>query len=422
MKKRIYRALDVKKVDFSKLSEAVAGQEVTLGIDVAKEIMYLVVMLPPKEVVLLLKWRHPQETGIVVNGLSQLSASKIVAVLESSSTYGDSLKHQLFQAGIVVNRVGTKRSRDAIEVYDGVPSSHDAKSAIIVARLHLDGSSEPWPIKTETERKMAAALSVMALHDDYFHRNVNRLESQLARYWPELTTYLALTSATILELLAKYGGPQGVARNSQQSRELMQRVGGRFLSPEKIQAVIESAYQTLGVPQIEGEVAALQELASEARRAQCEAHKHKVHVERLSQGEEVISTMINPLGKVTAAVVFTFGGDPTRYPNAASYLKNLGLNLKEKSSGKHKGQLKISKRGSSIVRQYLYLAVLRLIHRDRVFSAWHKRKIARSGGKKMVSIVALMRKLVKGLWHVARGDTFDSALLFDIKRLNIAVT
>ncbi len=35
-------------------------------------------------------------------------------------------------------------------------------------------------------------------------------------------------------------------------------------------------------------------------------------------------------------------GTPVDYPNPHSYLKALGLNLKERSSGKHKGQLKIT--------------------------------------------------------------------------------
>jgi transposase len=52
-------------------------------------------------------------------------------------------------------------------------------------------------------------------------------------------------------------------------------------------------------------------------------------------------------------------GTPVDYPNPHSYLKALGLNLKERSSGKHKGQLKITKRGPGEARKYLYFAALR---------------------------------------------------------------
>jgi transposase len=43
----------------------------------------------------------------------------------------------------------------------------------------------------------------------------------------------------------------------------------------------------------------------------------------------------------------------------------------EKSSGKTKGGLHITKRGPGIARLFLYLAALRLIQRDRIIRAWY---------------------------------------------------
>lgn len=68
----------------------------------------------------------------------------IEAVMESSGTYGDVLRHQLLEHGVPVFRVSGKRTHDAAEVYDGVPSLHDAKSAAIIAKPHIDGISAPW--------------------------------------------------------------------------------------------------------------------------------------------------------------------------------------------------------------------------------------------------------------------------------------
>jgi len=53
--------------------------------------------------------------------------------------------------------VSPKRSHDAAEVYDGVPSLHDAKSSAIVAKLHLDSASERWAIRTDEARELDAA-------------------------------------------------------------------------------------------------------------------------------------------------------------------------------------------------------------------------------------------------------------------------
>jgi hypothetical protein len=113
-------------------------------------------------------------------------------------------------------------------------------------------------------------------------------------------------------------------------------------------------------------------------------------------------------------------GRPSAYPSVRSLLKGAGLNLKEASSGKHQGQLKITKRGPGAVRRWLFMAVLRWIQEDPVPRAWYTHKVARSGGKfKMKAIVALMRKLAAGLWHAARGKPFDSRKLFDLRRLRI---
>jgi transposase len=67
--------------------------------------------------------------------------------------------------------------------------------------------------------------------------------------------------------------------------------------------------------------------------------------------------------------------DPRKYACARSYQKALGLNLKEKSSGRHVGQLKITKRGSAVARKYLYFAALRLIQSHPVVKAWYKNKV-----------------------------------------------
>ncbi len=132
------------------------------------------------------------------------------------------------------------------------------------------------------------------------------------------------------------------------------------------------------------------------------------------------SHMRTVVGQATAAVVVSEAGDPTQFTSPAAYLKATGLNLAERSSGKHKGALKISKRGSSLARRYLFLAALRLIQRDPLVRAWYAKRLRRNGGVKLKGVVAVMRKLVRALWHVARGAVFDSALLFDASKLAVA--
>ena len=115
---------------------------------------------------------------------------------------------------------------------------------------------------------------------------------------------------------------------------------------------------------------------------------------------------------MTTALLIAERLDPREYANSRSYCKALGLNLKERSSGQHKGELKLSKRGSGQARRDLYLATLRLIHRDATAREWYERKVQAQGGRcKQKIVVALMRKLARALWHLARGQAFDARKL-----------
>lgn len=423
MKKRAYRAVNVNKIDNAKASAAVKGQRVVLGVDIAKQTNFGRLMTEEREVVATVKWTQVSQTRAMVQWLQELQADRVEVALESSGTYGDALVYQLKQGDIAVYQVSAKRCHDAAELYDGVPSMHDAKAADIIARMHLDGLSKPWRQKSEAERELGAAVRVMEVFDRQYHQLLNQLEAQLARHWPEVTEILELSSATLLAVLHSFGGPQALAAAGQAAVTLMRKVGGHFLAEDKITAVLHSAQRTVGVPMTAPEVQALKQLAEEANRCRKEAGREKQRVEQLSGGHETVQHLAKTVGAITAAVLVVSAGDPQQYTAAGAYVKSLGLNLKERSSGKHKGELKLTKRGPSAARHYLYLAALRLLQRDEVAGAWYRRKVERDGGRaKKKAVVALMRKLAGALWHVARGANFDSQRLFDSRRLGLQPT
>jgi transposase len=424
MGKRRYRSTEVKEAKVDGLRERLAGDRVVVGIDVAKHNMFASVMDEAQRVHATVRWRHPEETRTFVAHLGKLRelGVEVETVMEPSGVYGDALRCEIQGAGFPVFRVNPKRSHDAAEVYDGVPSLHDAKSAAIVAKLHLDRASEPWPMRPPAERELDAAVRVAEVFTKQFQQNRNRLEALTARHWPELTELLDLDSATLLELLIAFGGPAAVARDPATARQLMRRVGGSMLDIDKVEAVIASARATVGQPQIDEEVRLVEVLAAEARRNQKEARSAVDRIEKLTEKAGSVHEMAPVVGKKTAAVVVAAAGDPRIYKSADAFVKSLGLNLKEHSSGESKkGGLHITKRGPGIVRMMLYLAVLRRIQFDPVTRAWYAKKVARmGGGQKSKAVVAVMRKLAAALWHVARGVQFDARKLFDADRLGIA--
>jgi transposase len=85
-----------------------------------------------------------------------------------------------------------------------------------------------------------------------------------------------------------------------------------------------------------------------------------------------------------------------------------GMDVAIKESGKWKGKAKLSKRGSGLLRQILYLAAIRSIHlAGSAFGAYYASLVAR-GLKKMSAIMAVMRKMVAVATHLMRtGEDYD---------------
>jgi transposase len=422
MKKHIYKVVKINAVDREWLANEVRGKAVVVGNDVAKENHRAAVVLAETgRTVVTLAWQAPGEQRDFVALLRSLPASSLAVVVEPTGSYGDPLRWQLGEAGIAVYRVSPKRAHDASEVYDGVPSSHDPKMAAVLARMHRDGLSQPWPADEPVQRDLKAAIETLARYTGAAQQLQNQLEARLARHWPEVEALLALDSVSLLALLARFGGPETVAAQAGPARQLLHAKGGRLLSSAKVEAVLASAAQTVGCPPTAGERRALQDLATELLRQLAHEREAKRAVEKLAQAHAGIAAMAAVVGMTTAAVVFAKVGDPGRFPSAAAYEKAAGLNVKERSSGKYQGQRKITKRGPGSARKVLYLAVLRWIQKPGAFATWYERKVARDGGKtKLKAIVALMRKLIRALWHVGQGEAFDEAKLFDLRRLGLA--
>jgi transposase len=398
----------------------VKGRRVVIGVDVAKEAMVAAVMDDEDVVVKTVRWSHPLETDQFIEFVERLAedAVDLTVALEPSGVYGDALRWQLNGAGFEVFRVSPKKSHDMSEIHDGVPSSHDGKSAAIVAVLHSRGTSDPWPQESERKRELTAALRLVEVFGKQFRQNRNRLEGLTARHWPELTLTLELRTVTVLELLSAFGGPSAVAQELEEARTLMKRVGGAKLASEKVETVLASAACSKGVPLIQEEVRLVRSLAAEARRNQLELRRAQRRVEDLASQEGATRELAPVVGKTTAAVLVAGVGDPREFESPQALVKASGLNLRERSSGKQKGGLHITKRGSGEARMYLWMAALRLIQKDPVIRAWYAKKVKRQGGQaKPKAVVAVMRKLMLALWHVARAEEFDSTKLFDIRRL-----
>jgi transposase len=411
MKKHTYRARNVNKINWIQVTERLPEEVVVFAIDVAKEKQYALLSTEDNSVSELIWWNHPEQTQDVLTALEGLGC-RLDVVMESTGTYGDALRYQFRQSGFGIYQMNAKRVSDAQEVYDGVPSMHDAKSATVITRLHREGLSDLWVELTEEERSLNALRREYDLHQSQYQRNQNRLEAYLSRHWPEVGCFLGLDSVTLERLLIAYGSPERIAADADRAARRMRKWGRSLLSTEKIAHVIDSACRTFGQPCTEAEFRYLQALATEMRHSRLHQKQAKKALEARITGDDELKEMGSVIGRVTTAIFLSCHLDPRKYDCARSFQKALGLNLKEKSSGRHVGQLKITKRGSAIARSYLYFAALRLIKNDPRVKAWYLNKVDPRAKNK--TVIAVMRKLSKALWYVGRGERFNAHQLFTV--------
>lgn len=413
-KRRTYRAKPVKQVDLELLNQGREGGAVHVGLDVGK-----------KEVLAVLRradgfferpWqvKNPEEIGEFVGLLTRIAAERpLVVAMEPTGTYGDALRQALSDAGLRVDRVGAKAAHDYAEIFDGVPSQHDGKDAAVVADLAALGKSVPWSYHApgEADQEMAYHVDWMDAQRRQYAMWLGRLEALLARHWPEATRWLELSSATLLRVLERYGGPAGLAGSASAAAELA-RWGGPYLAAEKIRGVIRSAESSVGVRQTAVDVRRLQQYAEQALRARAEIAASQRRLQELARDNAVIQAQARAVGAATACVLWVHLGNPQQYHCGAAYRKAMGLNLAERSSGMYQGRLRISKRGSAQVRRWLYFGVLRLVAKEPV-GKWYWRKKSKDGEEAKRALIGVMRKLALALYEVgAHGQAFDAWRLF----------
>ena len=418
--KRTYRAKDVNEVRISEVVAGRQGQEATVGIDVGKDELFL--MLRWKENGTFAgPWRARNITQIreVVELLMTLAnRCRLVVAMEPTGTYWDSLRYAMTQAGLTVHRVQGKAAHDYAEIFDGVPSQHDRKDAAVVAELAAIGKSAPWPYEAETRADQERKYQVRRMDAAQQMKQIwcGRLEGLLARHWPEVTKLLPLSSACLLKLLEQYGGPAALAA-APDARQNMARWGRAFLTEEKIAAVLASAQETVGVPIGEFDAQWVQKCARELLTACREKRAVSRELTRLVREDAGLAVQADAIGAVMASVLWVHLGSPQEYESAAAYRKAMGLNLKERSSGRYKGQLKITKRGPGAVRRWLYMGAVRLLQDPQV-RVWYEAKKTRDGGRVGRALVAVMRKLAGALYRVAVDEvSFDAGKLFPGKPL-----
>lgn len=416
---------DVKTISFEDLNIPKNNAKIFVGVDIAKRVHYAALRYRDETQRLVEDiWVVPQtdieEFTLLLDFIRK--SNPVVVGMESSGTYGNPLRQTLTKAGIPVQQVRSKLTHDWAELKDGNPSKHDAKDAKIIAELIEQGRGTAWdyPVPSQTDAELKVLFASIVRKSKEFQRMTGNMEAALANCW---ATYpneqVPFTQKTVLKMLVQWGGPP---EGTPEEIERQVRAKGNRFKSERVELLIASAKKPLGV-QISGiERDYVRELAQDMLNcANRISELDKRLYELLDGASDIPPQLVKVLGKRTAGLIWVVLGDPRQYYCANAWLKAMGLNLTERSSGQHKGQVRISKRGSPLIRKMLYMSAVRLVQ-DKNICPWYERKkqgrVAKNGQPSCVSsLISVIRKVLRGLYHAIRnGEEFDANRLFAADR------
>lgn len=147
-----------------------------------------------------------------------------------------------------------------------------------------------------------------------------------------------------------------------------------------------------------------------------EAELHR-KCRELPQAENILE--LNGIGGNILSGILSEMGDITRFDDAREIQKLSGLGLVACSSGKHKGETKISHRGRKRLRYWLLQAAKSVVSHAEEFKILHEYYTTRPDNplKKMQSLIVIACKILRVIYTILKtGEKYDPArMLKDIK-------
>ncbi|WLR50575.1 IS110 family transposase [Bacillus tianshenii] len=355
----------------------------------------------------------------ILKAMKEHRKTEVILGIEPTGHYWLNLAYFLDDRGIslvMTNPMHVKRSK---ELDDNLPTKHDAKDALVIARLVKDGRfSYPRILKgMEAELRVGSTLRSKLIEEQGAVRN--QMIRWLDRYFPEYTQVFPTFGKMALAVLETSPFPCDLAQKEAEELldELRQVEGMKSPQAPKVAKLINVAHHSIGVT--EGQQMARVEIATLVRRyRQLEQEVASLtdqltELVRTSVEYEWLST-VPGLGDATIVELLSEIGSFSHYQHPRQLLKLAGLTLRENSSGQHKGQKRISKRGRRRLRALLFRVMMPMIRHNAAFRELHDYYTNRTTNplRKKQSIVVLCGKLLKVLHAISTKH-----IAFDAKRM-----
>jgi len=356
--------------------------------------------------------------------------TEILVGFEPTGHYWMNLAVYLSQRGIpyvMVNPMHVNRTK---ELDDNLQTKNDQKDALVIARLMRDGRFSHPRILEGIEAELRVGASFRSVLQEEINAIHNRIIRWIDLYFPEFTQVFKDFGKMAYAALEKTPLPSDIKNRTPEELLFLYREVEGMKSPQlpKAKQLVAVAQHSIGLT--EGEKMARFEIASLISKLKlllADLDALTVQLEELAKqmtDYEYLAS-VPGIGDATIVELLSEVGTFTQYEHPRQLIKLAGLTLRENSSGQHKGQKRISKRGRRKLRAVLFRVMMPLIRHNPAFKALHQYYTNRAHNplRKKQSIVVLCGKLLKILHALCHKKIMfnEDAMMKDLYCLQDAV-
>jgi transposase len=310
---------------------------------------------------------------------------------------------------VLVNPFQVKRNK---ENRDNSPTKSDIKDALVIADMVKNGYYSDVHLLSESYMNIRQLVTTREFVVKQSVAVKNQIHRWIDMHFPELgLVFKNVTCKTALATLALFPLPSEIRELSptyivSQWKTKLKRTGSLHIA----KGLIESAKRSSALPgcsvssKISIELLLTQLTLFQQQIADLEG-KLNVLIQSIATTPSLCT--FKGLSHITLATLYSEAGDLSKFQHGRQLLRLAGLHLSENSSGLHKGEATITKRGRPGLRRILYLTTLHLVANNPEFKALHKYNKNVKKMKGMHSLMKLCGKLARILVALANSkDTY----------------
>ena len=348
--------------------------------------------------------------SLVVVNKNRFKCNEVIVGYESTGPYAEPLVHSLMNKPVRIVQVNPMHTKRMKEVNDNSPLKTDDKDPRVIADIIRLGRALSIIVPEGDAAYLRRLNNARERHVGEQTALLNQLQQMVFLIFPEfMSVFKNMKGKTARRILRNYTTPENIGALDRDTLgdEMRKQSMGRF-GKNDAEIIIGLARDTIGIKEGLAGIAMdihhiLMQLEAEARFIAEIETEMATALERIPFSPRLLS--IKGLGTVSVAGLIGEVRDFTKFKTQSEIMKLAGLDLYEISSGKRKGQRRISKRGRSLLRKILYYAAIQMIRKNGIMCDYYTR-LTNRGMLRLKALVAVARKLL-GIIHAIVRDNRD---------------